>query len=422
MRALLKNKNFTLLFAGSFVSQIGTAFYNFAVSWFILTLTGSPLKAGIYIALGAIIQVIATPIAGVFVDRLHKIRILYITDYIRGGAVLLGALFIFTLNQETHLLLTLYIITVVLALNNAFFMPAAGAVRPELVDSDALNQANAFFSFITSIQTIIGVLLAGVFYTLLGIELIFVINGLSFIISGFTEMFIQLPPKKAKALDVPQQNFQTDFKEGFTYIISKQGLVPFMLAALIINFALTPIFANALPYLFNLQLNKEPIHLSIVSVTFSFGMLVGGLVIGAIGAKLCVVKNIKQGLTALMIGNFTIVILMIAISQSRISYTIFLALFLPVMFIQAIASVWMNVPFLTGIMKVIDADVRGRVMAIMDTLSAALIPLAIVLAGIILEYQSLPILLIGVVMLTIMPYYLMVFGKRTKKLYTLLRT
>ncbi len=421
MRELLKNKNFTLLFAGSFVSQIGTAFYNFAVGWFILSLTASPLMAGLYIALGAIIQVIATPIAGVFVDRLHKIRILYITDYIRGISVLLGALLIFTFSQETYLLLILYIITVVLALNNAFFIPAAGAVRPELVERDALNQANAFFSFITSIQTIIGVLLAGVFYTLLGIELIFVINGISFIISGVTEMFIHLPAKTSKDLNVQKETFITDFKAGFSYILSKQGLLPFMLAALMINFALTPIFANALPYLFNLQLNKDPVHLSVVNVTFSSGMLVGGLVIGAIGAKLCVVKNIKQGLTALMIGNFSVVILMIAITQSQISYTMFLAFFLPVLFLQAIASVWLNVPFMTGMMRVIEEEVRGRVMAIMDTLSAAMIPLAIVLAGLVLEYQSLPVLLMTVLVISILPYYLMVFGKRTKPLYAILK-
>ena len=411
MLKLFKNKNFALLFTGSFVSQIGTTFYNFAVGWFILSLTASPLKAGLYIALGAIIQVLVAPIAGVFVDRLNKVRIVYITDYIRGFTVLLGGFTLFMLNQNTHLLFLLYMITVILAINNAFFGPAVTALRPEVVEDEALNTANSVFSFIQSIQMILGVLLAGIFYATLGIELIFIINGVSFLISGFTEMFIRLSNPLGKPIDhVP--SLSRELKEGMQYIRAKTGLFHIMIAALIINFAFAPIFANAMPYLFNLVLEKEAIHLSAVNIAFSIGMLVGGILMATIGSKLIVVRSIRQGFTGMLIGIYTAMILMYFAAQGILSYNAFLTLFIPVMFLTAIANIWLNIPFMTAMLRIIDSSVRGRVMALLDTFAAALVPLAYVLGGTVLEFGSMSSLFIGCMVFMLIAYCMIMFGKK----------
>ncbi len=412
MVALVRNKNFSLLFIGSFVSHIGTAFYNFAVGWFILELTASPLIAGLYIATGAIVQVLMTPIAGVFVDRLHKVRILYVTDFIRGMTVLLGG-GVIVLLSSTFIIPLLFVITIVLALNNAFFYPAVAAIRPDIVHRDRLNQANALFSFINSVQAIIGILLAGILYAFLGIELIFIINGLSFIISAISEMFIKTPHPK-RSLDKHAATIVTDLKAGFAYIIQKQGLMTFMFAVLAINFAVMPIFANGFPYLFNIVLEKEAYHLSIAQATFSAGMLVGGLLVGVIGAKLIIAKSIRAGLTATVIGIAIIGFLMIGVSLDRLTYTTFLVLFLPTLFLTTFANVFLNVPFMTGLMRAVDDEVRGRVLAIMETLSGALIPIAIALAGVVLEFGSIGALVSGSMVLMLIPYYIMMFSRPSR--------
>jgi MFS family permease len=415
MKAVFKNTNFTLLFLGSFVSNIGTTFYNFAVGWFILSLTNSPLQAGLYIALGAIIQVVATPLAGVYADRINKIRILYITDFIRGISVLVGGLLIFTFSQDLYLLLILYAITVILALNNAFFNPAITALRPEIVDDEQLNQANAVFSFIGSMQTILGVLLAGILYTLLGIELIFIINGISFIVSGFTEMFIRTRHPNVQLRD-DDSTLLDDFKVGMRYIKHKTGLLQLMLCAVILNFASAPIFANALPYLYNIVLEKEPIHLSISNITFSSGMLLVGIIIGAMGSNIVIRRNVRQGLTMMTIGFILVGILMVSVSVNQITYTTFTIIFLPLLFVFAISNIWLNVPFMTGMMRAVDSSVRGRVLSMMETLAGALIPLSYVAGGLILEYSNLGILFIFSISLMLIPYTIMMFGKRTNHL------
>jgi MFS transporter, DHA3 family, macrolide efflux protein len=412
---LLKNRNFTLLFTGNFVSRIGSTFYNFAVGWFILTLTASPLKMAIYIALGAIIELIVSPLGGVLADRLNKVRTLYITDYIRGITVICGGLFIFMFNQETYLLLLLYIITIILALNDALFFPAASALMPEVVEDSELNQANAFFSLIGSVQTIIGVLLAGLFYTLLGIEWIFIINGISFIISAFSEMFIRTHYKKPTG-QINANSVKTDFLDGLAYMKNKTGLLQFMFAALFINFASAPIFANALPYLFNLELNKTPIHLSVVHIIFSTGMILGGVLVGSFGNKVAIKTSIKHGMMITGIGLLTVSLLLHLVSSSRMSYPMFMSIFLPVFFLSAVGNMWLNIPFSTGIVRSVEPYVRGRVLSIMGTLSAGLMPISYILAGMILEYSGLSMLVLLVCIVGAIPFYIMIKGKRVNLL------
>ncbi len=401
MLALLKDKNFSLLFAGNFVSRIGSTFYNFAVGWFILTLTASPLMMGLYIALGGIVELIASPLAGVFIDRLNKVRILYVTDFIRGLTVLIGGALIFSLQSDGQLILLLYGVTVILALNNALFFPANSTLIPEIVADQQLTQANAFFSLINSFQTIIGILLAGLLYGLLGIELIFIINGISFILSAISEMFIRTHYEKPASTQKP--SFRHDFKEGVRYIRDKTGLLPFVTAVLFLNFAFAPFFANALPYLYNLALNQEALQLAFANIIFSSGMVVGGLLVGALGVKITVANSMKRGLVLTIFMGFWLSVIMILAVNARFSYMAFSVIFLPSLFILAISNMFVNIPFGTGLARAIQPEVRGRVFAIVNTLTAGLIPVSYLLAGLVLEYSTLSVLLIAICLFSLVP-------------------
>ncbi len=410
MFALMKNKNFTLLFAGTFVSNIGTTFYNFAVGWFILSLTESPFQAGLYIAVGAILQLVTTPLAGVFIDRLHKVKILVVTDFVRGIAVVIGGILIFVLKQDLYILIILYSVTAILAINGAFFSPSVMAITPEIVEDKDLNQANAFFSLIRSFQAIIGVLLAGIFYALVGIEMIFIFNGISFILSAISEMFIRL--EKKVAVTAKTRQFRIDFKEGITYILNKNGFLSFLVIILFLNFAISPFFANVLPVFFNLEMQKEPIHLSGVQVAFSIGALIGGILMATVGRTLSVKRTIKRGITGTLITLGVLGILMHFMLLERLEYVMFYIVFLAVCLLMAIVNMFVNIPLQTALMRMIDEHVRGRVMSILDMLTQGLIPLAIVLAGTLLELFSVSFVLVVLFLFMVIPYVLLMLSQR----------
>jgi MFS family permease len=110
------NRNFALLFLGGLVSRLGDSFYNFAISWYILSLTGSPVQAGYYMAFGAVIYLILSPFGGAIVDRLDKIKVIYLTDFVRGISVLVAGLMIFSGVEQSTQLIILYITSFIISI------------------------------------------------------------------------------------------------------------------------------------------------------------------------------------------------------------------------------------------------------------------------------------------------------------------
>src|SRR5512135_3363860 len=85
--AALRNKNFTLLWSGLIVSNVGTWMQNVATGWLVLQLTDSPLWLGLLGLSFALPMIILPLVGGAVVDRVHRIRLLYFTQ---TGAMLVA--------------------------------------------------------------------------------------------------------------------------------------------------------------------------------------------------------------------------------------------------------------------------------------------------------------------------------------------
>ena len=112
MLQLFKNKNYSLLFTGTLVSQLGTTIYNFAIGWYLYKMDVDPFIVSLYIATGLMIDLLLSPFIGVLVDRMNKVAILVITDIIRGSAILIAGFVFFSgisLDQSIVLLFITYI-------------------------------------------------------------------------------------------------------------------------------------------------------------------------------------------------------------------------------------------------------------------------------------------------------------------------
>ena len=83
MGELFKNKNFTLLFMGNLVSEMGNVLFGFMAGLYIQDLTGDAIKLALFLALGAAVRLVFSPFAGVLVDRWDKVKIIYLTDFLR---------------------------------------------------------------------------------------------------------------------------------------------------------------------------------------------------------------------------------------------------------------------------------------------------------------------------------------------------
>ena len=172
------NKNFRLVFFGALVSELGGTIYSFAVSFYILEITGNnAFLQGIFLAICGVFSLVFTPIGGVIGDRFNKGAIMFICDYLRGGLILAATVMMFLFKDTGIHIAALFITGALGSAVGGIFSPAAGALFPHILEENRLQQANSYISLKSSLLGIVGVVLAGVMYATLSIYALFLFVG-----------------------------------------------------------------------------------------------------------------------------------------------------------------------------------------------------------------------------------------------------
>jgi MFS family permease len=160
------------------VSSVGDWLYLAALPILVYRATGNVALVGL-IAAGRLLPwlLLSVP-AGIVVDRYGPQRVVVITEWVRAGLMLLmGALTAI----DAPLAITLLAATAAAAAST-FAMPAFGRLVPEIAqDGDQLGRANVVGSGLDSVACIIGPGVAALLILSGGLELAFLLNGLSFL-------------------------------------------------------------------------------------------------------------------------------------------------------------------------------------------------------------------------------------------------
>lgn len=240
----LHHRNFTLIWVGLLVSNMGTWMQNVAQSWLIYKLTGNnALYLGLLGLAFAVPMIVGPPIGGVVVDRVNRIRLLYVTQ--TGSlllAVVLALLTWLRLIQPWHILLTTFGGALLLAFDN----PARQALIPELVPRIDLQNALSLNSATFTGAALVGPALAGLLLNSVGAGWLFMGNAVSFlaVIGALTAMH-DPPAARRRATTLSDALFG-----GFAYAWrEKLTLALLVLSALAALFGrsyqqLLPVFAD----------------------------------------------------------------------------------------------------------------------------------------------------------------------------------
>lgn len=421
MKKLFSNINFRLLFAGNLVSEVGNSLFNVALSFYVLDLTGSVVSMGLFLFVVTGTRVLASPIAGVLVERWNRVRTIYITDYLRGIMFLLLLIFILSNPTSNQIILSLYVIGTLSSISAAFFGPAMSKALPEIVGEDMLQAANGAQSIVMSVQSIVGVLAGAAIYYFVGIEWIIALNAVSFGLSGFSEMFIKANFTKeltAEEIEKQKSNSHTkDFMESITYIKKKTGLFNLVGFSLLLNFAFTPLFAIGIPYIFKVDLGRVnyAMEYAYTEIAFSIAMLIAGITIGSMVIK-SVHKVIKIGLVFLSSSFAYVAFTMFLASNRYIGFTTFYIMFIVGMVFLAVFMMLTNVPLNTGMVKIVDPNYRGRVFSTVGAISAGAIPFSFLIGGYIVEYYGITGLGLFCVLVMLIPTTGFLTNKKVKVL------
>ena len=426
-RNVFFNRNYRLVFFGALVSELGSILYSFAVSFYILEITeNNAFLQGLYLALCGGMLLLATPVGGVLGDRFNKAKIMFLCDYMKGGIIVLATVLMLLFRSSDAHVLILFAVGILGNAVSGIFSPAAGALLPHIVAEEKLQQANAYFSIKSSLQSILGVVLAGILYATLPIHLLFFLVGVCYILSGVSEMFIRYDhtPSEEK---LTIRLALADMGDGFRYLKTQKALMALMAAILFINFFFSPIGGNFLPYFVKTDVAAAPGYLfdrvltpelwsSVCSVMIGISSLLAAAILSArpqedkCGRKVAVrLGYIAMVMILLTVGYWLLV-------DRGLSLNGFLVLLCVGSLLIGFLVVMINVPTSTVLMRVVDRDKLSKVSSIVSIVSQGLTPISSVLAGSVLQYLgSTPLLLVCSLGFTATALFLL-FNKQVREI------
>jgi len=329
----------------------------------LIQLTGSSTLLGILDALMTLPWLFFSMFAGVLADRYDRKRILMLTDFIRGIAVtalgiaaLLGILEIWMIMA----------VGLVLGLCAPFFAPVITSIIPDLVPKSKLIKANSAFTVSSQSVGIIGSSLSGILLAVLGAPILFLVNGLSYLFSGFSEKFITIPKHDAESRE---NHFFEDFKSGVRYVYEFKGLRVQYCFILFLNFFSKIGMIQFVP-LFNTMGKLGPVYYGISMSVMSVGMIVGALFV-----NLLKFEKVERA-TVYYFGVSAVAVLFVIFAMVGHFVVTGICMFFIGFFIAqnnalGAATIQANVP----------RNMRGKVSGFRRTMNMALLPLGAIISG-----------------------------------------
>ena len=187
----LLNRDFVLLWQAQLVSQFGNQAFTIALTFWTAEATHSATMSGLMMMASIVPLIVLGPLTGTFVDRrCSRLRIVTACDLLSGAAAMLLALGFLT-GPDAWRPAMLFTAALLIGVCNAFFDPAVNALTPDLVPADQIEAANALRQSSRQITVLGAQGLGGILYSLFGPPALFLINGLSFLFAGASEMMIQ---------------------------------------------------------------------------------------------------------------------------------------------------------------------------------------------------------------------------------------
>lgn len=370
--------NLILFSLGKLVSLFGTFIYAFAIGLYVLELTGSGLSFATTLFFSTIPMVIINPIAGVLADRLNK-KVLVVSMDLLNGVLLIGLYFISLVNGLS--LTMIYLSTFIMTSFITIFDISFEAAKPNIVSKNNLMSVNSISKIIDSIATILGPMVGGILFAIVDIRTFIVFNGVSFILSGISEMFIDFKFNYEEHDEEKKEiNLIKDVKEGFGYMLGEQEIISKFMVVVFLNFSLGLSISVPLPYIINNVLGLGPKYLGIIQGSFPIGLIIGAVFVGKLLIRLdynriLMTMNFILAICIFMIG---IPVFPFNIITNKIAIVIYYCL---VMSIVGVAISFIDIPLISILQSIIPDEYRGRVLSLVISMGKIISPLAFMLAG-----------------------------------------
>ncbi len=362
----LKHRNYRLYFFGQAVSVTGTWMQSLAMSWLVLTLTSSAISLALVNVLQFAPTLVFGLFAGVLADRVPKRSLLVITQSIAALCSATLAILIWLGRID---LWQIYVVALIVGINNSFDMPARQAFVSEMVeDRQDLPNAIALNATLFNMGRLVGPALAGLVLGLFGVGVCFAIDALSYLAVIASLIMMNIVPA-AKA--VRRSNPVESLREGLAYVRATP-----VVGYLVIFAGLVGVFGvnfNVwMPLLAKQELGTGPGGFGLLMSSLGVGALVGALSLAFRSKGASVERMVATGLV-LGLGEILLGV------ATDVAPSLILAMLISAIVGYGLTSTMAMAN--TVVQSTAPDELRGRVMSVYIMVSAGVSPLGALLAG-----------------------------------------
>jgi MFS family permease len=294
--AALAIPNYRRYFAGQATSLVGTWMQSVAQSWLVLQLTGSSTALGFVVGLQMLPVLLLGPYGGVVADRVDKRRLMMALQSMMGLLAL--ALGLLTVTGALRLW-QVYLLALLLGLNNAFENPARQAFVLEMVGQRDLRNAVTLNSVLVNAARAVGPAVAGILIATVGVGVCFLVNAVSFAAVVYSLLSMDTAALSPTA---PAVRRKGQLREGLRYVRRTPALgAPLLMMALIGTLAYE--FQVVLPVV-----ARDAFH----GDASTYGFMTSAMGVGAVVGGLITASRRRTGLRPLTVGAAAFGLLILA--------------------------------------------------------------------------------------------------------------
>lgn len=375
-------KNFNLMVIGQIISIMGAALLRFAMSLYVLDITG---RADVYAVLFAIsnVPLLLSPIGGAVADRFNRRNLMVIFDF-TSSFIVFSFLLLFVWGQATVPVIS--VVMIILATISAIYQPAVQASIPLLVGENDLEKANGIVNGVGALASLTAPILGGSLYGIMGLKLLIVFSCIAFFLSAVMEIFIKIPYQKRAMRGNIYVTIVRDMKEGFSYVMKRKYIQKSMLLAALLNLILTPFFMVGGPIILRVTMGSDEMMYG-----FGMGLIQVSTILGALSIGLIAKKMTMNSIYLWLLGISVLIVPMaLAISPLILglgyypSFILFFACVIPIAMAMTIISIYV----MTVVQKQTPNGLLGKTMAIITAVAQCAAPIGQVIYGLLLQKFS----------------------------------
>ena len=399
MHTKLWNKDYILMLQGNAVSAIGDVLYSVAIGYWVYEKTGSSALMGIMSSISMFMVMFVSPFSGSIVDKCSRKAIIVGMDVLRGLIMLIVGALAFTDKLSVPIVLAAAFLA---SACSVFFSPAVSTLMLDIIPHDDMVRGQSVHSGITSFINLVGKALSGALVAFLGVPLIIVINGISYLFSAATEVFIHVPKTVQQGAKVTVSGILRDFGLAIREIFGNRFLQLFVPCALILNLLGAGPMTLMLPFCLEKGFTVD-MYGYLMSVETAASLICVSL--------LGIIKLKPKARYYMMAAGFLVSIPIYILAYLSRQFILMCVLF----FLGAFTNCMGNAVFNASLMLALPEENRGAIIGFVSAASTGGCALSAVIFGVLGDVFPLYLVFVAGNLLTIPPMLYLGLHKNTRE-------